>query len=75
VICNTYFRDGNRTKSLPLSSGEKQAVALRYIVVKEVIVMYSIRNFKKNNLPCDMICDVRFLNSLQHEYTGVLISP
>jgi len=68
VKCNKYFRDRNRTNTLPLLSGEKQAVALRYIVQKEVIVMYSIRNFKKNHLLCDMICDVRILNSLQHKY-------
>jgi hypothetical protein len=60
VECNTYFLDGNKTNSLPLLSGEKQAVALGYSVEKEVILMYSIRNFKENNLPCDMICDVRF---------------
>jgi hypothetical protein len=60
VKCTTYFRDGNRTNSLLLLSGEKQTVALGYIVEKEVIVIYSIRNFKENNLQCDMICDVRF---------------
>ena len=60
VKCNTYLRDGNRTNTLPLLSGEKQAVALGYIVEKGVILIYSIRNFKENNLPCDMICDVRF---------------